>query len=48
MDRIFSSGVGRILAFVGIVITLILVVAGKMAILWTGVLFLLAFAAILL
>ena len=48
MNQITSFGIGRLLALVGLVIVVILVVAGKMAILWIGVLFLLAFAAILL
>jgi len=48
MATVQSWGLGRILAIVGLLITVVLIVIGHMAFLPVGLLFLLAFAAILL
>lgn len=48
MATIQSWGLGRILAIVALIIVIILLVTGKMALVWEGVLFLLLIGAILL
>jgi hypothetical protein len=48
MATIQAWGLGRILAIIGIILVIILIVIGQMTFLPIGLLFLLAFAAILL
>lgn len=48
MERISAFGLGRILAFVGLILTIILIVVVHLEFLPVGLLFLLAFGAILL
>ena len=48
MTQLTGFGIGRILALVGLVLVVVLVVIGHMALLPIGILFALAFLAILL
>lgn len=48
MAQVSAFGIGRVLALIGLVLVIVLVVVGKLAIVPLGLLFLLAFLAILL
>ena len=48
MERITALGLGRILAVVGLILVVVLIVVSHMEFIPLGLLFLLAFAAILL
>jgi hypothetical protein len=44
----WPAGVGRVVALMGLVITIVLLIIGQLALKWDGLLFLLAFLALLL
>lgn len=48
MQQIGAWGLGRILALLGLVLVVVLVVLGRLEVLPTGLLFVLAFLAVLL
>ena len=48
MTQLTAFGIGKILALIGLVITIVLIVIGHLALLPIGLLFLLAFLAVLL